>query len=508
MTDKKDKTRKENNNGRDLIEKQQSDNLIQENGKEDQLDIPLTQSLNNGKNNLAASLSSPLFSNNGNGCKNRKLSSSQPVTNCSNNSAGSRLLDCIESFANKKRKSSDDDHSEKDKEKKKKKKEKEKEDEELNGDEEEREEEKDYEEEEVEEEEVEDEDEDEDEELNGDQDQIEDYTEGQVFSKIVWDYPKTHTFLKLVLKHMKNPDANSTSNKSYINAATKEFNKQYKVKVSIDQALTYLNNLKGVNSKIKKDYSRPKIFTKKYKEQFKDEKTWKEELDSREDFHIECQTLLKQIEELIMKTQILANSEARDSSSQINDRISTAQQEKANIRKDRYRNLVGVFTDEKTFRGRVVARLLAQEKNEEERLTYQIDQDTIKNNNELQLIQQLSLSNQILEKLSNKLDILTFIYLKQSTKCGNGNSTIEPYFNNHQTTIELVKWFIVILKNQLLVEIVDSAFNPNSSFEIFIEDVLVANYYKFLNQQQLVMMVSHKDNGGGMIIKAKIKVSG
>ncbi|KAN0037936.1 hypothetical protein ACTA71_000108 [Dictyostelium dimigraforme] len=59
--------------------------------------------------------------------------------------------------------------------------------------------------------------------------QIEDYTEGQVFSKIVWDYPKTLTFLKLVLKHMKSPDANSTSNKSFINAATKEFNKQYKL---------------------------------------------------------------------------------------------------------------------------------------------------------------------------------------------------------------------------------------------------------------------------------------
>ncbi|KAK5574450.1 hypothetical protein RB653_003288 [Dictyostelium firmibasis] len=77
----------------------------------------------------------------------------------------------------------------------------------------------------------------------------------------VWNWETTHTFLTFYLKNLRNPNINSLSNKSVMQLTVSDYNKKYKTNLSVKQALSYLSNLRGVNSKLKKPFTRPKRFT-------------------------------------------------------------------------------------------------------------------------------------------------------------------------------------------------------------------------------------------------------
>ncbi|KAK5583365.1 hypothetical protein RB653_004957 [Dictyostelium firmibasis] len=221
----------------------------------------------------------------------------------------------------------------------------------------------------------------------------------------VWNWETTHTFLTFYLKNLRNPNINSLSNKSVMQLTVSDYNKKYKTNLSVKQALSYLSNLRGVNSKLKKPFTRPKRFTSHHINKYGSKHNFSLYLDTCENYFNKSSKLLELIEKELRSSQVIGDTESKLNSSQISDDIASQQQNRTNVRRDRYSTLTNIFQDEKSFRGKVCSRLEKQEQIEREKLDHQIKQDSVNNSLNSRLITQL-------ERSSNQLEVLSEILIQ------------------------------------------------------------------------------------------------
>ncbi|KAK5583349.1 hypothetical protein RB653_004941 [Dictyostelium firmibasis] len=128
-------------------------------------------------------------------------------------------------------------------------------------------------------------------------------------------------------------------------------------------------------------------------------------LDTCENYFNKSSKLLELIEKELRSSQVIGDTESRLNSSQISDDIASQQQNRTNVRRDRYSTLTNIFQDEKSFRGKVCSRLEKQEQIEREKLDHQIKQDSVNNSLNSRLITQL-------ERSSNQLEVLSEILIQ------------------------------------------------------------------------------------------------